>query len=233
MAIDYTKSSSGEEPTSTSSARSGSGVSLSKVTLTKSSPTVSLAKSSLGGILRVNLNWSARPAGASSGGGFLKKLRGSPAIDLDLACLYELDEGKGVVQALGGSFGVELTDSTKPVIKLDGDDRSGSNTGGENLLIDLGQLAHIKRILVFTFIYEGVANWAAADAVVTLHQPDGPQIEVRLDEHDPSSRFCAIALLENVGGSLSVRREVRYIQGSQRAMDEAYGWGLAWAPGRK
>ncbi len=65
-------------------------VDMSKVTLTKSAPSISLSKAaSTGGIMRVNLNWTARPAGASSGGGFMKKLLGGPAksIDLDLACL--------------------------------------------------------------------------------------------------------------------------------------------------
>ena len=63
-------------------------VDTSKVTLTKASPTVSLSKSAAsGGVMRVNLNWTARPPG-SGGGGFLKKLMGaSTAIDLDLACL--------------------------------------------------------------------------------------------------------------------------------------------------
>jgi len=30
-----------------------------------------------------------------------------------------------------------------------------------------------------------------------------------------------------------VRREVRYINGSQDELDRAYGWGMKWAPGRK
>src|SRR6195952_4998814 len=64
------------------------GVSLNKLTLTKSAPSVSLSKQgSVGGRLRVNLNWNARPAGAGGGGGFFKKLMSGGAggaIDLDL-----------------------------------------------------------------------------------------------------------------------------------------------------
>jgi tellurite resistance protein TerA len=45
--------------------------------------------------------------------------------------------------------------------------------------------------------------------------------------------MCAIALLENTGGTLSVQREVKYIQGAQDALDRAYGWGMDWSPGRK
>jgi tellurite resistance protein TerA len=58
-------------------------------------------------------------------------------------------------------------------------------------------------------------------------------VEVRLDEHDPRSRMCAIAALENAGGELSVRREVRYVNGGQQALDQTYGWGLRWSAGRK
>jgi len=45
--------------------------------------------------------------------------------------------------------------------------------------------------------------------------------------------MCAIALLEGGGGDLTVRREVRYIEGAQDALDREYGWGMDWARGRK
>lgn len=245
MPIDYTKRPGAPAPAAGADAPAGSGapaasgpqpaVGAQKVTLTKAKPTVSLAKSGarLSGSLRVNLNWNARPAGAPGGGGFLKRLTGqSSAIDLDLGCLYELTDGsKGVVQALGNAFASQ--NSGQPIISLDGDDRSGASSGGENLRIDLSRLAEVKRILIFAMIYEGVTNWAAADGVVTLFPVDAAPIEVRLDEPDPTARVCGIALLENTGGDLSVRREVRYVQGSQRALDEAYGWGMKWAAGRK
>lgn len=209
-------------------------VELNKITLTKASPTISLSKAaSTSGLMQVNLNWTARPAAAPSGGGFFKKLMGGAdkPIDLDLACLFELSDGtKGVVQALGNAFA--SNSGPNPVIRLDGDDRSGANTTGENLFVDLAQLDKIKRVLVFAFIYEGVASWSAADAVVTLSPQGSPPVEVRLDEPSEAS-MCAIALLENTGGKLAVRREVRYVQRGHKELDEAYGWGLSWQAGRK
>jgi tellurite resistance protein TerA len=229
MAIDYTKRTPAAEATS-------APVSLSKVTLTKSAPTVSLTKQGSGnGVLRVNLNWTAKPS-APAGGGFLKRIAAgaAPATDLDLGCLYEFMDGtKGVVQALGNSFTATGGFSTKPVIWLDGDDRSGVVSGGENLHVDLAQSKNIRRILVFAQIYQGAANWAAAAGVVTLFPTDGPQVEIQLDEHDPKSRLCAVAMFESNNGELTVRREVRYIQGSQRTLDEQYGWGMQWTAGRK
>src|SRR3954470_21641948 len=139
MGIDYTK----PKPEPAPKPAGGGGVSLSKVTLTKSAPTVSLTKGSGGsGILRVNLNWNAKRAQPQKGG-FLKRLAasaGGGGIDLDLGCLYELSDGrKGVVQALGNSFEAKGF-GDRPLIRLDGDDRSGANVGGENMSVDLSQI---------------------------------------------------------------------------------------------
>jgi tellurite resistance protein TerA len=241
MPIDYTKRPSAPAPTAsatvpatvpaTAPATAPAPVSLSKVTLTKSAPTVSLTKQgSAGGTLRVNLNWNARPPG--TGGGLFK--RQSAAIDLDLGCLYEFTDGsKGVVQALGQSFSASPSGVRDKVIWLDGDDRSGTNSAGENLFINLAYVAQIKRVMVFAFIYEGVPNWAAADGTVTLFPAAGPQVEVKLDDSRDGTRICGIAMLEQTGGELTVRREVNYLKGGQRVLDEAYGWGMNWAAGRK
>jgi tellurite resistance protein TerA len=231
MGIDYTKRPASQPSQPDQPSQAAAPVSLSKVTLTKSAPTVSLTKQgSSTGMLRVNLNWNAKPGGG--GGGLFK--RAAATLDLDLGCLYEFTDGsKGVVQALGNAFSASPRGVNEPVIRLDGDDRSGTNAAGENLFINLGYVSQIKRVLVFALIYQGAANWAAADGVVTLHPATGPQVEVRLDETRDGARICGIALLESNNGELSVRREVNYIDGSQSALDRAYGWGMNWAPGRK
>ncbi|QJY48396.1 TerD family protein [Pseudonocardia broussonetiae] len=233
MAIDYNKRpSKPEQPPAATPPAGGGGVSLSKVTLTKSAPSVSLTKGGgASGQLRVNLQWSTGAAPQKKGL-FGRLTGGGGGVDLDLACLWEFTDGsKGVVQALGNAFQAPYQGA--PIIRLDGDDRSGSNVGGENMFIDLSRINEIRRILVFTFIYEGTPNWASADGVVTLFPAGGPEIEVRLDESDPGSPTCVIAMLENRGGELVVNREVRYIRGGQADVDRAYGWGMDWARGRK
>jgi tellurite resistance protein TerA len=221
MAIDYIKRPS-TRPSPSAPA---------KVTLTKAAPKISLDKQA--GQLRINLNWDARPA--APGGkplGLLKRLApGGGAIDLDLGCLWELTDGtKGVVQALGNAFG-QL--DRAPFIALSGDDRSGANSGGEDMFINLAHAGQIKRVLVFACIYEGVASFDQANGVVTLSPASGPAIEVRLDEQAGGSRMCAIALIEGGSTGLTIRREVQYVQGTQSALDQAYGWGMNWARGRK
>ena len=88
-------------------------------------------------------------------------------------------------------------------------------------------------ILAFALIYEGAANWAAANGIATLYPAHGPQVQVHLDDPRDGARICAIAMLENNGTDLVVRREVNYLNGAQRALDEAYGWGMRWTAGRK
>lgn len=200
------------------------GVNLSKVTLSKATPSVNLTKpGDSQGAMRVNLNWSQ-----GKKRGLFKR---SSAVDLDLGCLYELADGsKGVIQAIGNNFGAL---HTPPFIFLDGDDRTGEASGGENMHINLAQPDTFRRILIFAFIYEGVPNWAAADGVATLFPSDGRQIEVRLDSPVNGARSCAIALLQNSSGGLTVHREVNYINGNQSAIDRAYGWGMDWQPASK
>ena len=104
-------------------------VRLSKVTLTKEAPSVSLTKQGgTSGAMRVNLNWQERKQDDKQTKGWAAKLSRAVAaqspLDLDLCALYELTDGrKGVVQALGNAFGAL---DRPPFIQLDGDDRTGA-----------------------------------------------------------------------------------------------------------
>ena len=116
---------------------------------------------------------------------------------------------------------------------LDGDDRTGTNAGGENLRVNGAMIPKIKRLLIYTFIYEGVANWREADGVVTVKCPGSQDIIVRMDEYATSQRMCTIALMENADNeTFSVEKVVRFFD-SHMPMDRAFGWGLNWVAGRK
>jgi tellurite resistance protein TerA len=218
-----------------------SRVSLSKVTLEKRGDKISLEKSASRGFgrIHVNLNWNRSAAVApAEKGGFLARLTGtrpSKGLDLDLACMFELTNGsKGVVQALGDSFG---NFTNRPYIQLAADDRTGASVDGENLTINGQYFDEIKRALIFAFIYEGAPNWSATDAVVTVNVPDQPPIEVRLDQ-GTSQRMCAIAMIENVGGKLQVTKLVDYIvpeggKSMHEVMDRKYNFGMKWVAGSK
>ncbi|MFM9610758.1 TerD family protein [Streptomyces niveiscabiei] len=200
-------------------------VRLTKVTLTKSAPSVSLTKQGgTSGALRVNLNWQSRSGSTHTG------------LDLDLCALYELADGrKGVVQALGNAFGAL---ERPPYIHLDGDDRTGAVAAGENLTVNLDHAADLRRVLVFVTIYAGARSFADLHATVTLRPQHGAPVDFSLDECTVASTVCALALITNTGGDLVVRREARYLVpergvSPQRTVDRAYGWGMNWTPGRK
>lgn len=193
---------------------------------------VSLQKKQNAGLgeILVNLNWNARPAKQ----GFFASLmgaKGAQGIDLDLGCLYELKNGrKGAIQALGNAFG---SLQNEPYISLDGDDRTGAVSTGENLRIDGNRISEIKRVLVYTFIYEGVANWQQADATVTIRYPGAEDLIVKMDSYHSSDIMCGLVLLENLDDeTFSVEKIVQFYPG-HRALDEAFHWGLRWTAGRK
>ncbi|MEV0136355.1 TerD family protein [Dactylosporangium sp. NPDC050688] len=206
-------------------------VRLTKVTLTKQAPTVSLSKQGgSSGSMRVNLNWSMR--GLERRGLFGKRKAAQlPDLDLDLCCLWELVDGrKGIVHPLDNQFGAL---HQPPYILLDGDDRTGAVESGENLTINLDHAREFRRILIYANIYDGADSFAGLDAVATLYPQHGAPIEMRLDECTVQSRAGVLFLIENINGDLVVRRESRYIipapgQFRNQAVDIAYNWGLSW-----
>ncbi|MDF3288340.1 MULTISPECIES: TerD family protein [Streptomyces] len=218
------------------------------VTLTKRNQVVSLNhQGSAHGNLRVNLTWSMRTSDFNDmnreRGGLFRKPFGlfrpelvqaqGPAmvnVDLDLACMYELADGKkGVVQPLGNFLG---SFNEAPYIQLSGDDRFGSGSG-ETIYINLDHKDQLRRLLVFVYIYDGTPAFDRTHAVVTLYPSAGPSIEIALTERAPEARSCAVVLIENNKGELTVRREVKYVYGFQSELDRLYGWGLQWGRGYK
>ncbi len=202
-------------------------VNLSKVSLTKKESTISLKKESgKFGRIRVNLNWNQKKKPSGLFG------LGKRGIDLDLGAFVENQSGEiGVVQALGESFG---SLDVFPYTKLMADDRTGTSTDGEWLEINGDAWPSLRRVLIFAFIYEGVANWQETDGVVRVMVPGQPEIEVRMNEmhSDRNEVMCAVAVLENDAGQIRIKREVRFFPGHE-PMDKGYGWGMRWRAGRK
>ncbi|MFV8128253.1 TerD family protein [Streptomyces syringium] len=217
------------------------------VELTKRNPTFSLTKQgALSGNLRVNLSWRMRTSDFGDRPAFGTGLRHpfrkfrpemvqaqGPAmvnVDLDLACMYELQDGaKGVVQPLGNILG---SLNNAPYVQLSGDDRFGSGSG-ETIYVNMDHRDRIKRLLIFVYIYDGTPAFDRTHALVTLFPGNGPQIEIALNERAPEARSCAVVMLENIKGEIILRREMKYVYGFQAELDRLYGWGLQWGRGYK
>lgn len=181
------------------------------------------------GRISVNLSWNKKPKRRFTVQSFF-----TPAvdgIDLDIGCLYELKNGrKGVIQPLGNKFG----DYTNPpYVMLDGDDRTGASKEGETLTINGSKISEIKRIFVYTYIYAGIISWQQADAVITIKYPGQEDIVVKMDSFDTECRICGLVLFENYyDETFSVEKVMRFYK-NHRDLDDDYGWGMRWVPGRK
>lgn len=204
-------------------------VNLSKVSLTKEKPSISLKKKEDYGEIRVNLNWNQRAS--TNSGGFLKGIfNNNKGIDLDLAAYVELSTGdRTIVQALGNNFG---SFRNAPYVELQGDDRTGAVSDGEWLHINGSAWSQVREVLIFAFIYEGVPSWENTDGCVTIHAPGQPPIETFMTEGNNRQNMCAIARLTNENGTIRVERINRYFSG-HKDMDQAFGWGFNWKAGSK
>ncbi len=186
------------------------------------------------GEIIINLDWSQ--------GGVFKKMFGKP-IDLDLGCFYELRDGtKKLIDGLqfshgrGGSRERQTNQGcyvTKPYIWHQGDDRGTSSSSGETILVNPIGINDIKRIIVYTFIFEGVAKWSETNAVVKVKVPGQEEIVVEMGQQFSNKRFCAIAELDFGGdNSITVKKLISF-HDSHSDCDRQYGWGFKYKTGSK
>ncbi len=152
-------------------------------------------------------------------------------VDLDIGCLYELQDGtRGSIQAFGEKFG-DFNDP--PYISLSGDERTGDAEGhDEYLLINGSKWNEIKRILVYIYIYKGAPTWSEIKPQIVLDVPGENDLYVTLSAHDDKLSLCAVGELQNIRGGIKLTNTTEYFPGHQE-MDRAFGYGLEWADGQK
>lgn len=184
--------------------------------------------------IKINLDWSK--------GGLLKQIFGKP-IDLDLGCFYELRDGKKMLldglqfsHGRGGKRNQQTRQgcyTQAPFIWHKGDDRGGTSESGETILVNPIGIPNIKRIIVYTFIFEGVAKWSDTNAVVKVSVPGCEDVVVQMGKQSSMKRFCAIASIKvNTDNSIEVQKLVTF-HDSHSDCDKHYGWGFNYSPGSK
>jgi len=164
-------------------------------------------------------------------GKFFKKTIQKAGVDLDIGCLYEMQDGtRGAIQAFGEKFGAY---DQPPFMKLSGDERTGNAEGHDEFIMVNG--AHwndIKRVLVYIYIYEGAPTWSQINPQVILDVPGEDDLIVTLGAHDDALALCAVGGLENVRGGIKLTNYTEYFPGHYE-MDRAFGFGLEWGDGQK
>jgi len=214
-------------------------INLQKVTIEKQGDThsIDLTKKDNNKEIVINLNWSQ---GETKKGFFASLLGGNNAIDLDLGCFYELEDGQknvidGVQFAKGnGGSRDRLTRQGRytdaPWVWHTGDDRGAAAGSGENIIVNPNN--SIKRMVIYCFIYEGVARWAETNGVVTIKVSGNPDIEVEMGKQNDTKKFCAIAEILFSPTSMQVKKLVTF-HNSHSDCDKTYNWGMQWAAGSK
>ncbi|HEY8963797.1 MAG TPA: Tellurium resistance protein TerA [Alphaproteobacteria bacterium] len=166
--------------------------------------------------------------------GFLGRLLGritKTGVDLDLACLYELKDGtRGCLQGFGNLFGAI---DQPPYIHHTGDERTGNKPGAdESMQIKGVYWENIKRIMVYTYVYNGPTRWALIKPEMRVEIPgQNPMIITPAVARD-NLPIVALATIENLDGGVRLTNHSEYFS-SQPAMDRAFGYGLAWEDGTK
>lgn len=226
------------QPTPSPSPAQSSKLSLTKVTLEKrgDAQKIDLSKRTSTHPIHINLNWrplheqerateQTKGFGAFFGSLFQPR---KDKTDLDLGCMYELQNGElGVIQPLGNYFGDKYQ---SPYIFLDKDDRSGQSQDGENLYLYRPEF--IKRVLVFAFIYEGTALFQSVQSQVQILDQGQYDITIQLNNPDEKNPFCAVCLIENHHNQVNIIKEERYFADHQQA-DLFYRFGFKWRTGSK
>lgn len=183
------------------------------------------------GLIRIGAAWDNV---AVEKAGFFDKLfkkATRQGVDIDLGCLYELEDGsRGCVQAFGNMLGAF---DEAPYIALSGDERTGNAEGDDEFIrIDGKNWNKIKRVLIYVYIYNGAGNWADIKPQIQLSVPGEHPMVVSPDVHISELAVCAIAMVENIRGGIRLTNHTEYFPGHAE-MDRAFGFGIEWADGRK
>lgn len=194
--------------------------------------------------IRIGGAWSNVRAAEVEKQGFFDRLFGKAkaaatgkaiGVDLDIGCLYELQDGtRGAIQAFGELFG---DFNAPPYILLSGDDRTGDDhddDDGEDevLRVNGKHWNDIRRLLVYFYIYDGVAHWAEIKPEVRITIPGHNEMTIRPHIYNSDLPVCCVAGIENQRGGIKLTNFTEYYPGHAE-MDRAHGFGLQWDDGEK
>lgn len=181
--------------------------------------TLSLKKIKNLGEIIVNLNWNQN-----------NRLRRN--VDIDIGCFVETDGGwksEWVVDGLNRNGSLH----DYPYVDIDQDDRTGSSATGETLRVNSRGLEHIKKILLYTYIYEGADDWNDLDAVVTIKFPNKADMVIKMNEFNRRARYSVLAEIRNDGKNLEIKKILDFLNGGHKEITDKYRWHFSWRAGSK
>jgi tellurite resistance protein TerA len=180
---------------------------------------ISLRKVKNLGEIIVNLNWNQNG-------------RTRRNVDIDIGCFVETDSSRNAEWVVDG-LNPDGSMHNYPYVDIDQDDRTGNSATGETLRVNSKELKHIKRILLYTYIYEGADDWNDLDAVVTIKFPNKADMIIKMNEFNRRASFCVLAEIINDGQTLEIRKILDFLRGKWREATDKYGWHFRWKSGSK
>ena len=152
-------------------------------------------------------------------------------VDLDLGCLYELQDGtRSAVQAFGEMYGAF---DGPPYIALSGDERTGRAEGEDELIrINGAHWPDIKKLLFYIYIYNDVPHWESVRPQVRIFVPEEKPVVIIPAIHDSKLAVCALVSMENTKNGIRITNHTEFFPGHAE-MDRAFGFGLKWDDGVK
>ena len=94
-------------------------------------------------------------------------------------------------------------------------------------------LEHIKKILLYTYIYEGADDWNDLDAVVTIKFPNKADMVIKMNEFNRRARYSVLAEIRNDGKNLEIKKILDFLNGGHSEMTDKYRWHFSWRAGSK
>lgn len=181
--------------------------------------------------IKIGAVWDSMPVKKAGLLGKIVKKAAKKGVDLDIGCLYEMEDGtRGAIQAFGEKFGDY---KNAPYMALSGDERTGDAEGeDEYILVNGAHWGKVKRLLIYIYIYGGATHWAEINPEVVIDVPGENDLILTLSSYNDALDLCAIGGLEQVRGGIKLTNYTEYFPGHEE-MDRAFGFGLQWADGRK
>jgi len=182
--------------------------------------------------LHVGLQWDNIIVEQSSGFMGLIKKATKKGVDLDLGCFVELVDGtRAILQPFGDLLGAY---DRPPFVQSSGDERTGDAEGDdEYFTINGAQWPKIKRMLIYTYIYEGSNDWSQIKPEININLHNGdPVINIKPTLKTTNMTVCALASMNNIKNGIQIVTHGEYFT-SQASMDRAYGFGFKWEDGAK
>lgn len=166
------------------------------------------------GAISARLSWNSQCGG----------LDGRPrALELELGCLYELQDGRsGAVQSWDGSGRFDAS----PFVQLSPAKTDGG-TGEQLLRVNGEQWQRIKRIVLYGFIPHGAPSWRAATVSLKTSATDRKPVMLTLDGGVEGCGMAALILIGNRGGDVAFTRLARFLTGHQE-LNAELGFDLSW-----